>query len=80
MTYEHDDDAYDEDRAVQDDGDGEWREGQCDRCYGGDENAVTATGPLGPLYCACKIGQGADLENCYCGPPPETQSSAQVVG
>ena len=47
----------------------EWQEGECDNCYGGDENGVTATGPLGPLYCACFIGQGADAENCRCGPP-----------
>lgn len=37
-------------------------------CFGGDENGVTATGPLGPLYCACAIGQGADEDNCRCGP------------
>ena len=41
----------------------EWRPGECDNCYGGDENGVTATGPLGPLYCACFIGQGADPED-----------------
>lgn len=46
----------------------EWQQGQCDRCSGGDEQGVTATGPLGPLYCACHIGQGADPENCQCGP------------
>lgn len=48
---------------------GEWQPGECDNCYGGDENGVTATGPLGPLYCACFIGQGADEEDCRCGPP-----------
>lgn len=46
----------------------EWQEGECDMCFGGDENGVTATSPLGPLYCACFIGQGADEENCCCGP------------
>ncbi|MFJ6530869.1 hypothetical protein ACIQMZ_37185 [Streptomyces longwoodensis] len=47
----------------------EWREGQCDNCSGGDAAGVTAEGPLGPLYCACKIGQGAeDPNDCTCGP------------
>jgi hypothetical protein len=49
----------------------EWREGECDRCYGGDENGVTATGPLGPVYCACFIGQGASEDECECGPVAE---------
>ena len=63
---EDDDHEYDEDDELEDDG--EWREGECDNCTGGDENGVTATGPLGPLFCACFIGQGADEENCRCGP------------
>ena len=50
----------------------EWQEGECDMCFGGDENGVTATGPLGPLYCACAIGQGADEENCRRGPEEES--------
>jgi hypothetical protein len=45
----------------------EWREGECDNCSGGDENGVTATGPLGDLYCACRIGQGAPEDECRCG-------------
>jgi len=42
----------------------EWREGECDHCYG-----ETVDGPLGPIYCACQIGQGADEGDCVCGPP-----------
>lgn len=40
-------------------------QGQCDHCYG-----QTLDGPLGPIYCACAIGQGASFEDCRCGPPP----------
>ncbi|MEV7600018.1 hypothetical protein AB0O91_21820 [Kitasatospora sp. NPDC089797] len=58
-----DDDGFDE---YQDDG--EWRPGECDHCSGGDGNGVTANGPLGTLYCACFIGQGAVPEDCVCGP------------
>lgn len=64
-AYTDHDDYYDDD---QDDEAGEWEPGTCDNCSGGDENGITATGPLGPLYCACRIGQGADTENCRCGP------------
>lgn len=46
-------------------GDEEWRPGECDHCYG-----ETLNGPLGPIYCACAIGQGAGWEDCRCGPPP----------
>ncbi|MFJ2162549.1 hypothetical protein [Streptomyces sp. NPDC087856] len=46
-------------------GDGEWKPGECDHCYG-----ETIVGPLGPIYCACAIGQGAGWEECRCGPPP----------
>jgi hypothetical protein len=49
----------------------EWQPGDCDHCLGGDENGITADGPLGPIYCACFIGQGADEENCQCGPEVE---------
>lgn len=49
----------------------EWQEGECDHCFGGDENGVTATGPLGDLYCACAIGQGASPDECRCGPVEE---------
>lgn len=64
-AYTDHDDYYDDEDEGQDD---EWRPGECDNCYGGDENGITATGPLGPLYCACRIGQGADAEDCWCGP------------
>lgn len=64
-----DHDEYEDDFDEEDDTAGEWKPGECDHCYGGDENGVTATGPLGPLYCACRIGQGADEEDCRCGPP-----------
>jgi len=66
QVAEVDDPEYDEDDELEDAE--EWRPGECDNCYGGDENGVTATGPLGPLYCACFIGQGADEEDCRCGP------------
>lgn len=46
-------------------GDGEWRPGECDNCWGD-----TIDGPLGPIHCACAIGQGAGDEDCRCGPPP----------
>lgn len=46
------------------DGGDDWRQGECDHCYG-----ETVTGPLGPVYCACAIGQGSDEEDCVCGPP-----------
>lgn len=63
-------DLYDEDD--QDDNEvedaEEWQPGECDRCSGGDENGVTSTGALGPLYCACRIGQGAEPQDCACGP------------
>jgi hypothetical protein len=46
--------------------DGEWQpdRGECDHCFGG----PPIEGPLGTLYCACEIGQGASAENCACGP------------
>lgn len=59
------DDYMDDEDEGQDD---DWHEGTCDNCSGGDQHGVTATGALGPLYCACRIGQGADAENCRCGP------------
>lgn len=62
--YEADYEAgYDDDPA-----DDEWQSGECDNCSGGDENGITSTGPLGPLYCACFIGQGADPGACHCSP------------
>lgn len=66
---------YDEDDILDED-DEEWQEGECDNCYGGDENGVTATGPLGDVFCACKIGQGADVEDCRCGPPSATGATS----
>lgn len=53
-------DDYDEDESE------DWQEGECDNCYG-----ETVDGPLGPIYCACAIGQGADPEDCRCGPPAD---------
>lgn len=65
-SYTDHDEYFDDDQDDTEDAQ-EWREGECDNCSGGDENGVTATGPLGPLYCACRIGQG-DPDNCKCGP------------
>lgn len=56
-SYEPDDDYED------DEPDEEWQEGECDNCFG-----ETVQGPLGPIYCACAIGQGAADEDCVCGP------------
>ncbi|MFI0764618.1 GGDEF domain-containing protein [Streptomyces sp. NPDC021218] len=44
----------------------EWQPdtGQCDRCSMAPGEVIE---PLG-LCCACSIGQGADPENCVCGP------------
>jgi hypothetical protein len=71
---DHDDyvDDYDDDDRMTEIVDTEWQEGKCDHCPGGDADGVTATGPLGPLHCACKIGQGAaNPEDCQCGPEDE---------
>lgn len=62
-TYLDDEADYGDDQDAE-----EWQPGECDMCFGGDENGVTATGPLGPLYCACFIGQGAPADECRCGP------------
>jgi hypothetical protein len=70
MPYDPDEDFVYIDEDDDDVPDGrEWQpyQGECDNCSGGDANGVTATGPLGPLYCACKIGQGATEEECVCG-------------
>ncbi len=56
-------DADDAEEFNEDQDSGEWREGECDHCYG-----ETVNGPLGPIYCACAIGQGADPDECVCGP------------
>jgi hypothetical protein len=64
-AYYDDDEDYDDVPDAQ-----EWQpdQGECDNCSGGDANGVTVpNGPLGPLYCACKIGQGATEEECVCG-------------
>jgi hypothetical protein len=60
--YLDEDDDFDPDDCDRDAQ--EWREGECDHCYG-----ETVNGPLGPIYCACAIGQGADQDECVCGPP-----------
>ena len=44
----------------------DWQQGECDHCYG-----ETVNGPLGPIHCACQIGQGADEDRCVCGPPQD---------
>ncbi|MFD9567720.1 hypothetical protein [Streptomyces sp. NPDC059994] len=49
----------------------EWRPGQCDRCYG-----ETVSGPLGDVHCACAIGQGADPEDCQCGPEDDSEAAS----
>lgn len=43
----------------------EWQPGQCCNCSG------YVPGPADPFLtpaCACAISQGADPENCVCGP------------
>lgn len=58
-----------EDEYLDDEDSGEWHEGECDHCFG-----ETVDGPLGPVYCACQIGQGAERdEDCHCGPVPDEQ-------
>lgn len=42
----------------------DWQPGERDHCHGG----PPITGPLGMLYCACDIGQGATPDDCVCGP------------
>ncbi|MFJ9381918.1 hypothetical protein [Streptomyces sp. NPDC101455] len=42
----------------------EWQPGECDHCYG-----ESVDGPLGPVHCACAMGQGAIDGHCVCGPP-----------
>lgn len=65
--YDERDDVDQDDEADDvDQDDEEWKEGECDNCYG-----ETVEGPLGPVYCACSIGLGADPEDCRCGPPQE---------
>ncbi|MDH6125953.1 hypothetical protein [Kitasatospora sp. GP82] len=58
-------DVYDEDDLDDEFEDAEeWQEGECDHCFGGEPTPS----PFGPIYCACEIGQGAQPENCVCGP------------
>ncbi|MFJ4093981.1 hypothetical protein ACIPYS_20575 [Kitasatospora sp. NPDC089913] len=45
----------------------DWTPGECDHCPGGEPIRV----PFGFIYCACRIGQGADPEDCVCGPEDE---------
>ncbi|MDH6705333.1 hypothetical protein P3T27_002043 [Kitasatospora sp. MAA19] len=61
MYDEYDDDLNEFDT---DEGIGDWAPGECDNCPGGEPTRV----PFGFIYCACQIGQGADPENCACGP------------
>ncbi len=70
VQYQHcpDPDCNDELDGTDDQDDDEWQPGECDNCFGGDENGVTATGPLGDVFCACAIGQGAAEGECRCGP------------
>lgn len=57
-------DDYDDPDGYLDEPGDDWRQGECDRCYG-----ETVDGPLGPIYCACQIGQGASEDDCVCAPP-----------
>lgn len=59
------DDQYDDDFDAE-----EWPEGGCDNCGGStpEELAAAATGRSLTPVCACAIGQGADAEDCRCGP------------
>ncbi|MFV6033178.1 hypothetical protein [Streptomyces sp. NPDC056264] len=43
----------------------EWEPGQCDHCWG--LPAGAEPGLLSP-GCACLLGQGADPNECSCGP------------
>ncbi|MFJ6773042.1 hypothetical protein ACIQOV_19135 [Kitasatospora sp. NPDC091257] len=61
-VYEYDLDDHDYDEYDPEDTE-DWQPGECDCCTVG-EPAET---PLGFLYCACQIGQGAAPENCACG-------------
>ncbi|MFF2616382.1 hypothetical protein [Kitasatospora sp. NPDC058046] len=58
--YDLDDHGYDEYGPEDPEN---WVPGQCDHCSGGDPIET----PIGTLYCACQIGQGAAPENCACG-------------
>lgn len=61
MTTDTLEDGYDYE-PDEEDGE-EWRPGQCDNCSG----YVPPAGTFAPA-CACAIGQGADEEDCTCGP------------
>ena len=54
---------------------GEWQPGECDICSGG-----IVDGPLGPILCACAIGQGAPLNQCVCGPDSESVAASSAGG
>lgn len=41
----------------------EWHLGECDHCYGWTTDGHRATD------CACANGDGAEDEDCHCGPP-----------
>lgn len=61
-------DIYDEDDTEDA---AEWQEGECDNCHGSTaedlKRAANGSG-INPV-CACAIGQGADPDECRCGPP-----------
>lgn len=49
----------------------EWEPGTCDRCMMSPGEVIE---PFG-VCCACSIGQGANAEDCECG-PRDTDGSA----
>ncbi|KJY38126.1 hypothetical protein [Streptomyces sp. NRRL S-495] len=59
--YDLDDHGYD---AYDPEDTEDWQPGECDCCTGGEPIET----PIGLLYCACQVGQGAAPENCACGP------------
>ncbi|MFJ4794813.1 hypothetical protein [Kitasatospora purpeofusca] len=58
-----DDHDYDPDEYTDEDPE-DWQPGECDHCAGGEPIET----PIGLIHCACRIGQGADPEDCACGP------------
>lgn len=66
-AYTDHDDYMDDEDDDQEDAE-ERQPGECDNCYGDTGETVTNR-PAGWTACACSIGQGADAEDCRCGPP-----------
>jgi hypothetical protein len=64
-----DHDEYMDDEDDQEDAE-EWQPGECDNCYG----ETVTNRPAGWTACACIIGQGADPEDCRCGPPADSEA------